>query len=140
VLNPANAISGAAGIRITWGWRFAVASGVAVTFSGAACDVGKSAKQPISSGMRSEAHSQDAWFVEFLRFVLKDLSVLRIIFFISADFVARVGFWEYAELRTNALARRFRFLLGKPTGNRYVPDRSLQLGSISFVSADAARS
>jgi hypothetical protein len=32
--------------------------------------------------MRSEAHSRGAWFVEFLTFVLNDVSVLRIIFFI----------------------------------------------------------
>ena len=75
VLNPDKAVSGAA-----------------VTFSGAACAVSKSGKQQISSGMRSEAHCQDAWFVEFLRFVLNDVSVLRIIFFIVCGFSRTHGF------------------------------------------------
>jgi hypothetical protein len=145
VLNPAKAISGALGAlpgvactRITGRLMFAGRSGAAVSFSRVACTLGKSGKQPITSMMRSERRSEGTWLIEFLRFVLNDVSVLRIIFFKSADLVARVGFWEYAELRTNALARRFFFLLGKPTVSSYVPARSGQLESISFVSAHAA--
>jgi hypothetical protein len=71
--------------------------------SQAALICGENAKQTINSGMRSEPRCEDAWFVEFLKFALNDVIFSRIIFFIIRGFLARVVFWECAQLRTNPI-------------------------------------
>jgi hypothetical protein len=94
--------SGVAGNCITWGLRFARISGpvghscgacgAAVPSCGAACAPGKSAKQTISNGMSKEPPSGGASPLQFLRFTLNDVSVLRIIFFIVSRSCRARGF------------------------------------------------
>jgi hypothetical protein len=51
---------------------------------------GENVKQAITNRMRNEPRGDGAWFIGFLRFALRDVSVWRIVFFIIFGF-SRVG-------------------------------------------------